>query len=210
MSSSKSGSKSSKRKASASTERQEKKSRVVLVPDLFSLGPLCALPFLSARSHATDDCVGQKKGERSPAPKKAKALDKVNAAEKVKSKGAKKKKVSVRYDVRDVVPERFDLDDAVSCAAGLAHLRSEGYVVWRDVVPADDMSQHIARFWDYVEAACPRLDRTKPSTWTNARWPGLLSVFIFRYHGIGQSPFLWKVMSFAHTFFLFFFGAPLS
>jgi hypothetical protein len=138
-------------------------------------------------------------GARAKAIKRAKAAPKkaklAHAEEKEEKKSRPKKAVKeeIRLAIAEVAPRRFNLRDAADREAGQRHLQAEGYVVWRDVVPAEDIGAHLGRLWDYLEAACPGVLRTEPATWTNARWPGVMSMFILRYHGVGQSSFMWGI-----------------
>ena len=100
----------------------------------------------------------------------------------------------VRLAVTDVTPTRHSLESPAEVARGLLHLRTHGYVVWKNVVGEQkDVDAHVSRFWDYLEAASPAIRRGRPETWTNDNWPGVLEIFIFRYYGIGQSDFMWRI-----------------
>ncbi|CAK0843782.1 unnamed protein product, partial [Prorocentrum cordatum] len=70
-----------------------------------------------------------------------------------------------------------------------------GFAVFR-AASAGDVSRAEGLFWDYVEGLGTGVDRSRPQTWTDERWPttrthnGLLAFF-----GIGQSEFLWYLRS---------------
>lgn len=113
---------------------------------------------------------------------------------KAKSKSKQTKSSSsppIPLSITNIQPVRFDIK--TNMKEGLAHLYEHGYVVWKDIVPKAEIPEHIARFWDYIESACPGVLRNDPKTWTNERWPGVLSMFILRYYGIGQSDFMWRI-----------------
>ena len=106
---------------------------------------------------------------------------------------SKRSREAIALEVREVRPPRFDLRDPADRERGMAYLALEGYVVWFGVVPREQVAAHLGRLWDYIEAACAGVSRADPTTWTNSRWPSVLAMFIFRFHGIGQSDFMWHI-----------------
>ena len=129
------------------------------------------------------------------------------------TKTTKAKEENVSLQIHTIEPHRFSLDDVSDLRRGMEHLRSEGYVVWKNVIGAEaSFAEHISRFWDYMEETCVGVRRDDPKTWTNKRWPGVLSMFIFRYHGIGQSEFMWKIRTLPaiRTFFDAYYNEDLN
>ena len=47
----------------------------------------------------------------------------------------------------------------------LAELESEGFCVLRGVLSADECARELARLWDFVETASPRVRRDDPRSW---------------------------------------------
>jgi hypothetical protein len=99
----------------------------------------------------------------------------------------------IELAIQEIKPPRFDLTDPADRDRGMAYLEIEGYVVWSNVIPPEQIAEHIGRLWNYIETACPGVLRSDPKTWTNIRWPSVLAMFIFRFHGIGQSDFMWHI-----------------
>eukprot|EP01006_Ploeotia_vitrea_P009789 TRINITY_DN24392_c0_g1_i1.p1 TRINITY_DN24392_c0_g1~~TRINITY_DN24392_c0_g1_i1.p1 ORF type:complete len:324 (-),score=24.44 TRINITY_DN24392_c0_g1_i1:435-1406(-) len=78
---------------------------------------------------------------------------------------------------------------------GVKFLEQNGYVVFSDVLDAQQISHAKDLLWDYLEKElldedCPPLRRDDPITWT-ADWPGSPHTGIITSNGIGQSQFLW-------------------
>jgi hypothetical protein len=90
-------------------------------------------------------------------------------------------------------PETFSLDDLAAPSAALAYLEREGYLVIRDVLPAEVCAEGLALFWDAMLRLNPALDPRDRGTWTNANMPGLLNIGIVSFYGLCQSDFAWHV-----------------
>lgn len=111
--------------------------------------------------------------------------------EKKKAEKKGKKAGKEKIDHCAILARRYNIHDPVALASGLQVLHEKGYAVFSDMVTAEQLKVLIDYFWEYMEAACPKVKRSVPSTWSNTNWPGLFSVGIFKYYGIGQSKFMW-------------------
>ncbi len=88
-------------------------------------------------------------------------------------------------------PRRFSLSDGASAQRFLA---DEGYVIYRDVLSPAECCSGMALLWDWLEALGTGIDRGRPETWCDERWPPSVSgAGILPYCGIGQSDAMWYV-----------------
>ncbi len=136
----------------------------------------------------------EKKPQAPKAPKKQKltAAEKKAAAAAVAAETARIAAL-VKRRVVNHTPKKFDVLTAEGLRAGVANLKAGNVSVFSNVATADEVKSIISKYWDYMEAACEKLKRDDPDTWTNKRWPGILGVGILKYYGIGQSAFMYAV-----------------
>ena len=88
-------------------------------------------------------------------------------------------------------PRRFSLAEG---AAAQRFLAAEGYVVYRGVLTAAECDTSMTLLWDWLEALGTGIERGRPSTWGEERWPPSVSgAGILPYCGIGQSDAMWYV-----------------
>jgi hypothetical protein len=74
-------------------------------------------------------------------------------------------------------PQKFsanDGDEVNTTAKALRHLEEYGYVVWKDVVSADELNMGIDLFWKHLKEK-RNIDRDDITTWGDDVWPGDLS-----------------------------------
>lgn len=107
------------------------------------------------------------------------------------TKKAAKKDRAVPLRCVEHTPERFDWSDTRQMELAMGALERDGYVVFSGAATPTDISRMTGKFWDYMEALSPGVERKDASTWTNARWPGIMSVAILKYYGIGNSNIMW-------------------
>ena len=95
------------------------------------------------------------------------------------------------------ISPRFDVNDPNA----YQYLKDNGYVVIKDVVPADDIEILKDMIWDWIEKLefpfqQEKLDRNKPETWRQNNWPADPRYGIVGRFGIGQTNFQWKIRSY--------------
>jgi hypothetical protein len=60
---------------------------------------------------------------------------------------------------------------------------SRGFGVARGVLTAEQVETARSLYWDWLEGLGSGLQRSDPSTWTNAAWPGMASLGFTTTHG---------------------------
>ena len=73
------------------------------------------------------------------------------------------------------------------------YLESEGYVIIKNALTANEASKTLDLLWDYLENLGTGIDRTNPMTWSDDKWPTCAHGGIIPSYGIGHSEAQWFV-----------------
>eukprot|EP01113_Clastostelium_recurvatum_P030656 TRINITY_DN3740_c0_g1_i3.p1 TRINITY_DN3740_c0_g1~~TRINITY_DN3740_c0_g1_i3.p1 ORF type:complete len:302 (+),score=75.38 TRINITY_DN3740_c0_g1_i3:82-987(+) len=70
-------------------------------------------------------------------------------------------------------------------------LRDKGWAVVKGAVPADRAEQYYQGMWDFFEGFGTGLDRRRPATWKDERWPAVLHGGLMQHYAVGHEQFVW-------------------
>jgi ectoine hydroxylase-related dioxygenase (phytanoyl-CoA dioxygenase family) len=75
----------------------------------------------------------------------------------------------------------------------LDHLTDHGYVIIRDVLSKDEVTNTVDSLWKTLGSLDSGIDRNNSETWTNDRWPGWKDVGFLQTNSISQSDPAWSI-----------------
>ena len=76
-------------------------------------------------------------------------------------------------------------------AESLNYLDEEGFVVYANVLDAQQTGCALGLMWDYLEGLSTGIDREDKNTWTDDRWPTAVHGGILPSYGVGHSEMQW-------------------
>ena len=98
---------------------------------------------------------------------------------------------------RYVHPQKFCPEKERAAAA--AHLSEHGFVVFSHALTVAECEHALDGLWAWLEGLGTGVERRRPDTWDDERWPRCVEGGILPFHGIGCSEFMWRIRSNANV-----------
>ena len=98
---------------------------------------------------------------------------------------------------RYVHPQKFCPETERAAAA--AHLSEHGFVVFSHALTVAECEHALDGLWAWLEGLGTGVERRRPDTWDDERWPRCVEGGILPFHGIGCSEFMWRIRSNANV-----------
>ncbi|EOD35758.1 hypothetical protein EMIHUDRAFT_227300 [Emiliania huxleyi CCMP1516] len=110
--------------------------------------------------------------------------------------------------LQEAPPRDADADAALALALGgfddprlplVLDLGEHGFVVFSHALTVAECEHALDGLWAWLEGLGTGVERRRPDTWDDERWPRCVEGGILPFHGIGCSEFMWRIRSNANV-----------